>query len=123
MYYPSKNSEDEREDEILRGYVLLVRQMLINVFDKIRIKKIWHTKPLSEKMINKKIRDLNYYGDWLHTDDATTWFDFLGYCMDTSGHKMYRTFIETHKQSVAFMKKKIKESSVDKSRIDAKLKF
>jgi hypothetical protein len=109
-----------KEEEVLRGYVLLVETMLINVFDKIRIKDSWHQKELSAKMLAKKKSDLKEMGDWLATDNCKTWFNILGQCTGRGSLGMYRTFLKTHKKSTSFINNEFRKAriAVDKLTID-----
>ena len=94
-----------KEDEVLRGYVTLLRTMLTNVYDRIRIKKSWHTKEITPNMLEGKKADLKEYGAWLKTSEAKAWFNIFGLCTELSSIKLYNTFVRTHKDSLRFIRK------------------
>ena len=100
-----KKKYKNKEDEILRGYVKLVQAMLMNVYDRIRIKDSWHHKKLSQRMLTKKFDDLTELGVWLHTGNCIIWFDILSQCTGNGSRRMYETFIKTHAKSLEFLKK------------------
>lgn len=112
-----KKKTETTDDKILEGYVRLVQAMLMYVFDRIRIKKSWHDKKLSTKMLSRKVNDLNELGSWLRGESAPIWFNILGLCTENSGKKMYDTFLSTLNDSVKFVKK-LKREDVDKLTID-----
>jgi hypothetical protein len=112
----SKKKYKNKEDEILRGYVKLVQAMLMNVYDKIRIKDSWHDKKLSQRMLTRKLEDLTELGAWLHTGDSIVWFNILSLCTGNGSRKMHETFIDTLVKSKEF----IKRQTVDKKAVDRK---
>lgn len=95
-----------RESEVLRGYVLLVKQMLINVLDRIRIKNSWKRNPkrISARMLEKKERQLAELGDWLDTDGAKFWFRMYGLSTGTVWYKTLRNFRKFRDTSRNFIK-------------------
>lgn len=104
-----------REDEILRGYVKLVQAMLMLVYDRIRIKDSWRSKKLSQRMIDRKLNDLDELGMWLKGSDCLVWFNILSMCTGNGSRAMYETFMETHTSSLEFMNK---QRAVDNSAVD-----
>lgn len=111
-----KKKYKNREDEILRGYVKLVQAMLMNVYDKIRIKDSWHNKKLSPRMIERKLNDIEELGLWIHSDGCKIWFNMLSLCTGAGSRKMHETFINTLTESRKFIKKQ----AVDKTAVDRK---
>lgn len=102
-----------KEDETLLGYVLLVEAMLVNVFDRIRIKDSWYKKKISPRMLNRKIAELNELGAWLQSSDSRFWFNILGACTGRGSRKMHETFMGTWRKSMEFVKSQLRKR-VDK---------
>lgn len=91
------------EEESEKGYVRLVAQMILNIFDRIRIKKSWHSKKISRDMIQKKREDIALYKDWLETDNAEFWFKTYGNCTNRNGLKMLNDFKIIVRKSTQFL--------------------
>lgn len=93
------------ETEIEKGYVRLVEQMIVNVFDRIRIKKSWYAKRISTRMLDKKRRDVLDLAAWLETDNAAFWFRMYGGCTGKDGGKMLNDFKIIARKSADFLDK------------------
>jgi len=100
-----RGKHKNRENEIFEGYVELVQTMLTNIYDRIRIKDSWRSKKLSQRMIDRKLKDLDELGAWLHTKECMTWFNVLNWCIGNNRKRMHEIFVKTHAESVKFMKK------------------
>jgi hypothetical protein len=95
--------KNNHENESLVGYVKLVEQMIINVFDRIRIKKSWHTKILTARMVERKRADVLELSAWLDTDSAKWWFDSYGRCTGKNGDMILNDFRIIARKSKDFL--------------------
>ena len=91
------------EIELEKAAVRLVEQMILNVFDKIRIKKSWKKKRISQKMIEKKRSNIADIGAWLESDGAEFWFRMYGNCTNKDGFKMLNDFKIIVRKSTDFL--------------------
>lgn len=99
------SQDNPREAESLRGHVLLVKQMLINVLDRIRIKDSWRKNPkkISPRMLARKKEQLADIGEWLDTDGAKFWFRMYGLSTGTVWYKILRNFRKVRDASRKFV--------------------
>jgi len=96
-------SKRSLELELEKGAVRLVEQMIVNVFDRIRIKKSWYKKRLSQQMIDKKRADIAEIATWLETPGSEFWFKIYGNCTNKDGMKMLNDFKIIVRKSTDFL--------------------
>lgn len=83
--------------------------MIINVFDRIRIKKSWHSKKLSSRMLKKKIKNVESLTEWLYSEAAEIWFDAYGEASSKDGTRMLNDFKITSRKSMEFLATRVSE--------------